>query len=247
MRKAWTLLVSLLVALTSVAAAQPAAAAPTNYTVTVVATGGSAENSSWTYANGEITPSASVSINASDLVSKLGIGSLVVNADRILVSASVTHATPNNLTFKATGNIIVGGGLTIQSQGGDVVFNSDSDADNVGHVRMGFDATCTMGNVNTNGGDIIVGGGANPRTTSAYAQNTDPHSTACLATGPQAGVALYNYSFNAGGGDISVRGASPTISGNPSSRGINMNGSGGQIATFQTTPPEPFTSMAMAV
>jgi uncharacterized repeat protein (TIGR02543 family) len=152
-----------------------------------------------------------------------------------LVNASIIHATANTLTFKSTGNIIVGGGLTVQSQGGDIVFNSDSDANNTGHVRMGFDATCTMGNVNTNGGDIIVGGGANPRTTSAWAQNTDAHSTACLASGPVAGVALYNYSFNAAGGDISVRGAAPTISGNPSSRGINMNGSGGQTATFQTS------------
>lgn len=233
-RKPLALISVALIAFVPFLSAQPANAV-TNFTVTVVASGGSAENTNWSFANGEITPSASVSINASDIVGKLSTGSVVVYSGRILVNASIIHATANTLTFKSTGNIIVGGGLTVQSQGGDIVFNSDSDANNTGHVRMGFDATCTMGNVNTNGGDIIVGGGANPRTTSAWAQNTDAHSTACLASGPVAGVALYNYSFNAAGGDISVRGAAPTISGNPSSRGINMNGSGGQTATFQTS------------
>lgn len=234
MRKTWALFVSLVVAFASLVFAQPAAAV-TNFTVTVVASGGSPENTNWSFANGEITPSATVSINASDIVGKLSTGSVVVFSGRILVNTNIVHATANNLTFKSTGNIIVGGGLTIQSQGGDVIFNSDSDANNTGHVRMGFDATCTMGNVNTNGGDIIVGGGANPRTTTAWAQNTDAHSTACLAAGPVSGVALYNYSFNAAGGDISVRGAAPTIAGNPSSRGINMNGSGAQTATIQTS------------
>ena len=234
MRKALTLFVSLLVAASSIVGAQPAAAV-TNYTVTIVTSGGAAENANWTYANGEITPGASVSINASDLVAKLALGSLVVNADRILVNANVANTTANALTFKATGNIIVGGGLTISSQGGDIVFNSDSDANSVGHVRFGFDATCTMGNINSNGGNIIVGGGANPLTTNAWAQNTDAHSTTCLAAGPLAGVAIYNYSFNAAGGNISIRGSSPTISGNPSARGININSSGGLIPTFQTT------------
>lgn len=235
MRKFLTSIVSLGLAMTSFVAAQPAAAV-TNYTVTVVASGGAAQNSGWTYSNGEITPTASVSINAADLVSKLTNGALIVNADRILVNASVIHATANALTFKSTGNIIIGGGLTIQSQGGDVVFNSDSDASNTGHVRFGWDANCTMGNVTTNGGAITVGGGADPSTGTTSAQNNDAANTACPGgTPPLAGVGLYNYTFNAGGGNISVRGGSPNLGASLSVRSVNISGSGGLIPTFQTS------------
>ena len=234
MRRILNFSVALMVLAVSLLAAQPASAV-TNFNVTVVASGGAAENTTWSYANGQITPTSSTSINASDIVNKLSAGPLVIYSGKIYVNASIIHSTANTLTFKATSNIIVGGGLTLQSQGGDIIFNSDSDADNSGHVRMGFDATCTMGNINTNGGDIVVGGGANPRTTSAWAQNADAHSTACLAAGPIAGFALYNYSMNAGGGDISIRAASPTISGNPSARGINANASGGQTNTLRTS------------
>lgn len=234
MRKTLSLFVSLLVATSTLLVAQPAAAV-TNFTVTVVASGGAAENSTWTYANGQITPTASVSINASDIVSKLSNGPLVVYSGRIVVSTSVIHNTANSLTFKSQGNIIVAGGLTIQSQGGDVVFNSDSDANNTGHVRFGGDANCTMGNINTAGGDIVVGGGADPLTTVTATQNNDPASTACFGgASPISGVGIYNYSMNAGGGDISIRGGSPNL-GALSTRSINVNASGGQIPTFQTS------------
>ncbi len=234
LRKIFSVISSLALTLVSLFAAQPASAV-TNFTVTVVASGGAAENTSWSYASGEITPTASVSINASDIVAKLANGPLVVYSGRIVVSASISNPTANTLTLKAQGNIIVGGGLTLESQGGDIIFNADSDANQVGHVRMGFDANCNMGNILTSGGDIVVGGGSDPRTTSAWAQNTDAHATTCLASGPLAGFALYNYTLNAGGGDISIRGASPTLAGNPSARGININASGGQVPTLRTS------------
>ena len=220
MRKAWTLVVALFVAANSLVVAQPAAAV-TNFTVTIVASGGAAENSGWTYANGEITPTASVSINASDIVAKLSSGPLVVYSGRILVNASVTHATSNALTFKSQGNILVGGGVTIQSQGGDIVFHSDSDANNTGHVRFGLNGINTAGSVISNGGEIIVGGGADPLTNSAAAQNTDTPSTACGGAPPLFGVGIFSFSFNAGGGDISIRGSSPAF-GTTSTRGINV-------------------------
>lgn len=235
MRKSWTLVAALLVAANSLVAAQPAAAV-TNFTVTVVASGGAAENSGWTYANGEITPTASVSINASSLVSKLASGPLVVYSGRILVNASVIHSTANSLTFKSQGNIIVGGGLTVQSQGGDVIFHADSDANNTGHVRFGWDANCAMGNVTTNGGAIVVGGGANPLTGTTSAQNNDAANISCPGgTPPLAGVGFYNFTFNADGGNISVRGGSPNLGGSLSVRSVNISGSGGLIPTFQTS------------
>jgi len=139
------------------------------------------------------------------------------------------------LTFKSTGNILVNGGITLQSQGGDFVFNSDSDANNAGHVRFGWDTTCTQGNVITNGGDIIIGGGANALTTTTAAQNNDAAFTTCPGgTPPLAGVGLYNYNFNAGGGDISIRGGSPNLGGSLSVRAINIGSTQGVTTTFQT-------------
>ena len=234
MRKLFSGALAIAVLFTSLVAAAPASAV-TNYTVTVVASGGAAENSTWSYANGEITPTATVSINAADLITKLASGPLVLNADRILVATSISHSTANALTFKSTGNIIVGGGLTIQSQGGDLIFNSDSDANNTGHVRFGWDATCAMGYITSNGGDVIVGGGANPLTTATATQNNDPASTGCPGgTPPIAGVGFYNYTMNAGGGDISIRGGSPNL-GALSTRAINIGASGGLVPTFQTS------------
>ena len=234
MRKAWTLVVALFVAANSLVAAQPAAAV-TNFTVTVVASGGAAENSGWTYANGEITPTANVSINASSIVSKLTSGPLVVYSGRIVVNANVVHSTANALTFKSQGNIVVVGGRTIESQGGDVIFHSDSDANNAGYVIFGAVSTCTtMGNINTNGGDIIVGGGTNPTTGVGAALNDSDASTTCIASQPLAGVGIYNYSMNAGGGDISIRGGSPNL-GNLSTRGINQHATAGLTTTFRTS------------
>lgn len=235
MRKTWALFVSLVVAFASLVFAQPAAAV-TNFTVSVVASGGSPENTNWSFANGEIRPSATVSINASDIVGKLSTGSVVVFSGRILVNANIVHATANNLTFKSTGNIIVGGGLTIQSQGGDVIFNSDSDANNTGHVRFGWDATCAMGFVTSNGGDIIVGGRIDPRTSNTAAQNNDAAATGCPGgTPPLSGVGIYNFTMNAGGGDISVRAGSPALGSTLSTRALNIAGSGGLIPTFATS------------
>lgn len=234
MRRIISAIAALTVFFTTLVAAQPAAAV-TAFTVTVVASGGAAENSTWSYANGQITPTATVSINAADIVAKLANGPLVIYSGRIVVSASIIHSTANSLTLKSEGNIIVGGGQTIQSQGGDVIFNSDSDANNAGHVRFGWDANCSMGYINTNGGDIVVGGGANPRTTVAATQNNDAASTGCPGGAPPiAGVAIYNFTLNAAGGDISVRGGSPNL-GALSTRAVNIGGSGGLIPTFQTS------------
>lgn len=232
--KALSVVSSLVTGIALAAVAPMPANAVTNYTVSIVASGGAAENSTWTYANGEITPSATVSINASDIVAKLSTGSLVVNADRIVVSADIVHSTSNSLTLKATGNILIGGGRTLQSQGGNIVFNSDSDANSSGHVRFGLDGVNTAGNVNSNGGSIIVGGGANPLTSPTWAQQTDTPSTACGGAPPLFGVGIFSFSFNSGNGDISIRGASPGF-GTTSTRGINIASCSWGTTSFSAT------------
>jgi uncharacterized repeat protein (TIGR02543 family) len=216
-----------------------AAQAVTNYTVTVVSTGGSTEGTNWTFANGEIVPSATVAINASDIEAKLLLGSVVLNGDKILVNANLVTATANALNFKSTGNIIVGGGVTVQTAGGDIVFNADSDANATGHVRFGLNGVNTAGTISSGGGRIIVGGGANPLTTATAAQNNDAPSTGsttpCLGgTPPISGVGIYAFTFNSGSGDISIRGGSPNL-GAISTRSINIGSCSWGTTTFVAT------------
>ena len=233
--KAAALATALAVVVSPSLIAQPAQAV-TNYTVTIVSTGGAAENSNWTFANGEITPQASVSINASDVVAKLALGDLVLNGDKILVNAGINSPAASDLTFKSTGNIIVAGAQTLQTLGGDIVFNADSDANLTGHVRLGWDSNCGMGYVNTNGGNIIIGGGANPLTDVTSAQNADLPSTLCPGGTPAlTGTAVYNYSFNAAGGNISLRGGSQALGTGVSVRSLRISGSGGLTPTLQTS------------
>ncbi|MFM1973691.1 MAG: hypothetical protein RLZZ345_775 [Actinomycetota bacterium] len=223
------------VALFFVALAVPQAAnAVAAGTVTIVASGGSPEGTNWTFAAGEITPSASVSINASDVVAKLASGSVTILGDKAVINSSIVYANSNALTIKVTGNIIVGGGVTIESQGGNLTFNSDSDANNTGHIRFGQDSVSAAGAIRSNGGNIIVGGGVNPSTSPAMAQNNDPASGLCGGAPPLAGVGVYGYAFNAGGGNISLRGSSPNL-GNVSTRAINIASCSWATTSFTTT------------
>jgi hypothetical protein len=203
-------------------------------TVTIVASGGSSEGTNWTFAAGEISPSVNVSINASDVVAKLASGSVTILGDRAVINSSIVYANSNQLTIKVKGNIIVGGGVTIESQGGNLVFNSDSDANNTGHIRFGQDSVSLAGAIRSNGGNIIVGGGANPSTSPAMAQNNDAASGLCGGAPPLAGVGVYGFAFNAGGGNISLRGSSPNL-GNFSTRAINIASCSWATTSFTTT------------
>ncbi len=204
-------------------------------TVTIVSTGGSPEGTNWTYAAGEISPSTNVSINASDLVSKLASGPLTVLGDKLLVNASVIHTNANSLTFKVTGNILINGGVTIQSQGGDLVFNSDSDANGAGFVRFGMGSGRTAGAINSNGGRIIVGGGANPLTGFSYANNSDNpiqvDYDACGGNPPLVGIGIYSFAFNSGTGNIRMNGAASATT----SRGFNITSCSWGTVSFTAT------------
>jgi hypothetical protein len=228
---------SAFVALFFVAFAVPQAAqAVAAGTVTIVASGGSPEGTNWTFASGEISPSISVSINASDVVAKLASGSVTILGDKVVINSSIVYANSNDLTFKVTGNILLDGGVTIQSQGGDVTFNADSDANLSGFVRFGLGATQAAGAVITNGGNITVGGGLDPLASSAVGFNADGQSsaaaTACVGgTPPVAGIGIYGYAFNSGNGNISMRASVSAVGG----RGFNMAGCSWQALTFTTT------------
>jgi uncharacterized repeat protein (TIGR02543 family) len=185
--------------------------AVTNYTLTIVASGGSNENTNWSYnaGTGEISLSASVSINASDIVTKLSSSPLVVNADTISVTSSVVNPTSNSLTLKSTGNINLSGGVVLESQGGNITLQSDSDSLTNGSIRLGAHTDTNVGRITSNGGNITLSGGSNPATDFAI-------SSSDLSTGkPVSGVAIYGFQLSAAGGNIVIRGRSSSEAGTP--------------------------------
>jgi hypothetical protein len=190
----------------------PPAAFATTGALTIVGSGGAAENSGWSYTSGEITLTTTpVSINASEIVAKMALADLVVSAASIRVDTSiVSSAASRDLTLKATGNIQVLDGITISTQGGDITFQSDSDASGVGSVLLGSTSASSAnstGSIDSNGGRILLSGGLNPLTGFAMA------STLLASTKPAGGVAGYGFNVQADGGDIIVRGSSGANSG----------------------------------
>lgn len=184
---------------------QPSQAA--SFTLTISSSGSSAENSGWTYSSGEIRLTSAVTISPSDIQSKLATGSLIINAARILVSSSITSTSANDLTLKSEENILIYSGVTIETQGGDVILNSNSDSLSKGSIRLGLPTDTADGSIITNGGNIVLGGGNDPLVNFAEATTND-----FPAGKSAAGVALYGFRLNAGGGNISIRGSSALTS-----------------------------------
>ncbi|MFM5968322.1 MAG: beta strand repeat-containing protein, partial [Micrococcales bacterium] len=77
-------------------------------------------------------------------------GSVTLNA-----GLSVTPSTTGGILVKAAGDIVTGASQTFQTQGGNITFWSDSDANGAG--RIGLDATNSL---LSNGGKITLAGGA---------------------------------------------------------------------------------------
>ncbi len=168
--------------------------------ITIVASGGASENSSWTYSNNTILPNSgtNLNLNSSDVVAKMALGNLTVAAKCITVNANVNFTTnANSLTLKASGNVILTVGIQITTSGGDIIFWADADNNRIGGIRVGSD---TAGNFNTkitsNGGDIILSGGSDPLTGYAHYDN-------------QLGAAFSTYSYAIGvfGATLDARGS----------------------------------------
>lgn len=191
-------------------------------TLTVVSSGGAAAGSGWSYnsSNGQITITANVSINASDVEANLVERDLVLIADRIRISADITSNTARSLTLRAIGNINVDGGIKISTNGGHIIFQSNSSDSGIGSIRLGGFNDTTTGEINSNGGDIILSGGSNPAT--GFAMASTDISPAPDAK-PAAGVAAYGFKVNASGassgGNIVVRASSGPNTG-PSTRSL---------------------------
>jgi len=216
----------LLVVVTSFVSTLPAEAAPTG-DLTIVASGGAAENSGWTYSAGEIEVTGNISINASDIVSKLN-SNLVVSADSIVINTDLVSNTSSNLTLKAVGNIIISGAFDVITQGGDITFQSNSTDSGSGSIRLGNIGDSSTGLIDSNGGDVTFSGGSNVLTGYAMA------SSDFLSTKPAAGVAGYGFNVQADGGEILVRGSSTANAGR-STRAVYFENNAAGRQVFQTS------------
>jgi hypothetical protein len=138
--------------------------------ISIVASGGEAEGTTWTYANNVIMPNSAtaVTINSSDVLAKLALGNLTIAASGINVNANVNFATnTNGITFKASGNIVVDAAKTITTNGGDITLWSDSDNNGAGGIKIDDNATLdsrtqadrTANTNTTGGGKITLAGG----------------------------------------------------------------------------------------
>lgn len=203
--------------------------AGTAYVVNIVASGGAAEGSGWGYSSNVITPTSNVSINASDVVSKLALGPLEINSDTLTVSTSITYSNSNSLTLKSTYLTVINGGVTIQSQGGDLIFIGDSDSNGVGNIRLGS-PTSAAGSVNSNGGKIVFSGGANPDTGFAMANVADIPASKWAS-----GFSSWGFAINAAGGNVLIR-ASTQSTGSYQTRPLTLDaGASGANSSITTS------------
>jgi hypothetical protein len=116
-------------------------------------------------------------------------GTINVNAN---LSSTLTNA---QILLKASGDITFASGVDITTQGGKQVFWSDSDASGSGSI-ISVNASSNLGFFTSNGGDIVMGGGAGTTVPTGAAYGLQ-------------GVNLSYATLNAGStGDISLRGAS---------------------------------------
>ncbi|MDX2257071.1 MAG: CHAT domain-containing protein [Pseudanabaenaceae cyanobacterium bins.39] len=146
------------------------------------------------------------------LRSPVGTGNASTGNVNIFITGNITAT--NSLTIQAGNAINIGNSARINSTGGalNVILNSDRDSNNSGKISIGTGAL-----ISTNGGDIVLGGGANPLTTPAVFNSFADH-----------GVTI-NGSLNAAGGNITINGSN-VFTGSGSNVGVHIS-SGAQVTT----------------
>jgi len=182
--------------------------------LTIVASGGDAENSTWKFNSGSrtlTTIGTPVDVNASVVEGYLASGDLTIEAGNIEVQADISSSGSNTFTLKALGKIEIHDNSDIETNGGDLIVWANSDNLNGGNVLTGQNVTfdSRQGGASTGGGRIHMGGGADT--------NSDGFpDDATAGTGNFTGGAAYGILFGnaagsgvqllSGGGDITLIG-----------------------------------------
>jgi hypothetical protein len=213
------------------ASTSPAYATAGTGAITIVATGGTAVGTNWTFSSGVLTTvdATSASVPVSAVIDYLNAGNLTVQATNITVDGNVIATSGNfSLTLKATNDISLAAGRSITTLGGAAIFWADSDATG-DTTTAGGDVRFNEGSsLQTAGGNIVIAGGldngANGGTSSdqipdgyIFGQELN-NASVNFQGGGNAGTAavlLDTTTINAGSGSVLIRG-------NGTGNGINF-------------------------
>lgn len=159
-------------------------------------TAGTSSGPPYTFTSG----ASATNVKNTDIETQLNGGTSVVlqtssdgsDAGDITVSANITKSAGGDasLTLKAHNSIVISS-ATIDSTSGklNVTLNSDSDGSGGGAINL------SAATINSNGGGIVFGGGADPTTTASKGAGTYNH-----------GIELKSSSIVSKGGEVSLRG-----------------------------------------
>jgi hypothetical protein len=170
--------------------------------LTIVSSGGDIEGSTWVYDNGIFTTiSSPVKIDASIIQSKLALNDVAIEANKVTFSANIVNSTANAFKVLSKTHIVNTIATTISSNGGDVLLASNVDDTNDfesttnGYIQFRGGLT-----INTQGGDITLGGGNNQGSDYALGSSAEDFTE---------GIRIDQVAnFNSGGGNIALRGKS---------------------------------------
>jgi hypothetical protein len=170
--------------------------------LTIVSSGGDIEGSTWVYDNGIFTTiSSPVKIDASIIQSKLALNDVAIEANKVTFSANIVNSTANAFKVLSKTHIVNTIATTISSNGGDVLLASNVDDTNDfesttnGYIQFRGGLT-----INTQGGDITLGGGNNQGSDYALGSSAEDFTE---------GIRIDQVAnFNSGGGNIVMKGKS---------------------------------------
>ncbi|MGZ5050923.1 MAG: MBG domain-containing protein [Methylobacter sp.] len=131
---------------------------------------GNSSNTSYTFKDSLVLQGYDITLNDS-----LAIGSNSSNS--------------GSLTLQGNNQVILANNANLTTYGQNITLNSDRDSDGFGSIEV------SSSSINSNGGNITLGGGTSPSTTAAYGYP---------------GIQISNATINAGTGNLSIRGAGIT-------------------------------------
>ncbi|MCX7139497.1 MAG: filamentous hemagglutinin N-terminal domain-containing protein [Proteobacteria bacterium] len=176
--------------------------------------------------SGDFAVSAGGSITTSGALALNGVSSTIAatgSASDITISNAITHsnASASTLTLQADRDVIFGGsGSAVSSLGAlGVTLNSDRTPDGAGAIVLNSGSSIT-----SNGGDVVLGGGANPLTVAAQGTAANPN-----------GVLIDGALVSSGAGKITITGQQ-YLGGTAIAGGVTIQrSSGGAPAMVQST------------
>jgi filamentous hemagglutinin family protein len=158
------------------------------------------------------TTNQNISSASAGTIRTNGTGNITFNSGgdiSLSHDVDLTAQGAGDILLKAKNHVYNTGGGDYTLNGGDLILHADSDASTVGAI-IARDST-----INTNGGDVVFGGGANPLNNFAYGS----------VFSARRGINMNNTQINSGGGKVSLRGHGQAndITGS-NLRGVNIDG-----------------------